>query len=95
MSATSVDAAHDAIAALIVQAAQQRESAKNQMLSARNRLAAITTTYATEIAEVNAYTPTGALETLAKDRQAKYATEFTALKNTLETELTALGVSYS
>lgn len=82
------------IAQLIAGARQQRDRAKAQLLTARNQLANIPTQFADVIATINGYAPTGAFETLAKDERAKLATEFTSLKNALETELTALGVAF-
>lgn len=96
MATTSeVKAALDSIADQIAGAIRMRSQAKAQLLAARNQLAAIPTTFADAISEINGYTPTGAFETLAQDEKAKLQTEFTALKSALETELTDLGVSYS
>ena len=91
---SEVKAGLNAIADLISGSISGRARAKAQLLSARNQLAAIPTQYAAVIAEIDAYTPTGAFETLAQDEKAKLASEFLALKSALETELTALGVTY-
>lgn len=91
---SEVKAALDSIAEQIAGATRMRSQAKAQLLAARNQLAAIPTTFAVAVSEIDGYTPTGAFETLAKDEKSKLASEFTALKTALETELTALSVSY-
>lgn len=85
----------DAIGQLISGSVQQRERAKAQLLAARNQLSGIAGQFSDVISTIDGYTPTGAFETLAKDEKAKLQTEFQALKSALETELTALGVSFS
>ena len=85
----------DSIAQLIAAAARTQARAKENLLAARNQLNNLPSQYADVMATIDAYTPTGAFETLAKDEKAKLASEFVALKNDLETELTALGVSFS
>ena len=91
---SEVKAGLDSIAGMIAGSTKARVQAKNNLLSARNQLAAIPSQFAAVIAEIDGYTPTGAFETLAQDEKAKLASEFTALKSALETELTALGVTY-
>lgn len=95
MAASKVKAALDNITAKIVQSAQQRENAKSLLLSARNQLANIPTLYAAEITEINGYGTSNVFEALSKAEKDKLQAEFLALKSALETELTALGVSYS
>ena len=93
-SISEVKAALDAVAGMISSSIRQRTQIKVGLLAARNQLANLPTQHSAAITEINGYTPTGAFETLAKDELAKMTTEFLALKTALETELTALGVSY-
>jgi formamidopyrimidine-DNA glycosylase len=96
MATTSeVKSALDGIAEVIAGSISARERAKTLLLMARNQLAGLPTQYADEIAEINGYVPDGAFETLAKDEKARLQTEFMALKNAIEDELDALGVSYT
>jgi hypothetical protein len=92
---SQVKTALDAIAATIATSRSMRSQAKAQLLSARNQLASIPTVHANIISTIDGYVPSGAMETLAKDEKAKLQTEFLALKSALETELSALGVSYT
>lgn len=94
MSISTVKADLDSISQKISGASQLRNTAKSQLLAARNQLASIPAMYAATIAEIDGFTPTGAFETLSKDEKAKLATEFTALKTALEDELTAINVSF-
>ena len=48
-------------------------------------LAAIPTTYSEVAAEINAYTPNGAFESLSKDELARLTSEFNALKANADT----------
>lgn len=95
MSISTVKSDLDSISKIIAGSTQQRLSAKNTLLVARNQLAAIVTTYQGTISEIDGYAPTGAFETLAKDEKAKLASEFATLKSAIEDELTALGVAFS
>jgi hypothetical protein len=95
MTISTVKADLNSIASIIAGSSQVRDKAKAQLLAARNQLAAIPATYAATIAEIDGYAPTGAFETLSKDEKAKLATEFLALKTAIETELTALEISFS
>lgn len=90
-----VKAALVGISEMIAGAQSTRVSAKAQLLAARNQLAALPSQFSGIITTINAYTPTGAFETLAKDERAKLTADFTALKSALEAELTAIGVSFS
>jgi len=90
-----VKAALDGAAQLISGAVRTRANVKAQLLAARNQLVGIPAQFAAEIASIKGYTPTGAFETLAKDELAKLSTQFSELQAAIETELTALGVSYS
>ncbi len=94
-TATQVDAALDAVAQLTGGSTNQLAQGKAILLSARNQLANIGTQFADEIATIQAYTPTGPFEELAKDRFTKYQADKQALQATLETALDALGVVYS
>ena len=93
-TSSEVKAGLDGIASVIAGSIQGRANAKALLLSARNQLAGLPAQYADVLATINAYTPTGAFETLAEDELAKMTTEFTALKTALQTELTAIGVSF-
>ena len=84
----------DRISAVIEQAKVDRANGKAQIARAQSQLAAIPTSYADLIATINAFTPTGAFETLAKDEKAKLQTEFVALQSDVEAELTALGIAF-
>lgn len=92
---SQVDTGLDAIAAAIAQATQLQEAAKQSMLRARSLLAQLPTEHADVISTINGYSPTGAFETLAKDKKAKLQAEFVALKTELEGYLDSLSVSYS
>ena len=81
MATTSeVKAALDDISQSIKTERQAFASAKARIVTASGNLGLIPTTFADAIATINAYTPTGAFETLAKDEKAKLQTEFLALK---------------
>ena len=96
MATTSeVKAGLDAIARTIATAQAGLDTGKARILTARDALTAIPTDFADLIATIDAFTPTGAFEVLAKDEKAKLQTEFLALRATLEGALDALGVSYS
>ena len=81
MATTSeVKAGLDAIADKIAAVRTRFASAKSSIEGGSATLGAIPTDYADVIATINAYTPTGAFETLAQDEKAKLQTEFVALK---------------
>jgi hypothetical protein len=77
---------------------------ENQITSARNALkqfkagfatqsgvlAGIPATYQSIIDTINGYAPNGAVETTAKDKLAKYAAEYTALKAAADAAVAAL-----
>jgi hypothetical protein len=71
----------DEIAATIKEGDDLITSAKSRLQKAYNSLDEIPTKYADEIAEINGYTPTGAVETYAVDMKSKLTTEFVALKS--------------
>ena len=70
----------DDIAQVIRTARFQLKQGKLQLAAVEAQLTALPTDYASVVTQINAYTPTGAYETLAKDELAKISTEFTALK---------------
>ncbi|QDV78066.1 hypothetical protein [Botrimarina mediterranea] len=91
---SEVKTALDTIAEQIAEAARNRADGKQLILRAQGILRTIPTQHAAVLTEIEGYAPTGAFQTLAKDEKAKLATEFMALKTAIETELTALNVSY-
>ena len=82
------------IATIVRTSERMQAKAYNDLLVARNQLAAIPTQFAGPIAEIEAYVPTGARETLSKDDAAKLTGEYVDRKNSLEDDLTALGISF-
>ena len=70
----------DEIAAAIAAVRARFATAKSSIEGGSAALGNIPTKYAGVIAAIDAYVPTGAFQTLAKDEKAKLATEFTALK---------------
>ena len=85
MATTSeVKAGLDDIAQTIKTERQAFASAKARIQTASGNLGLIPTTFADVIATINAYTPTGAFETLSQDEKAKLQTEFVALKAELD-----------
>lgn len=84
----------DQIAQTIAKAQARRDRGKADLIAARTMLADLPALYADVIATINAYSPVGAFETLAKDERSKLQAEFLALKAALETELTAIGVEF-
>lgn len=92
MAATTsqVKAGLDDIATTIRNARASMSQAKARMTSAKNELASLPTTFATVIAQVDAYTPADAWETLQQTEKAKLAAEFTALQAAAAAAETAL-----
>ena len=85
MATTSeVKAGLDAIASEIAAVRTRFESSKSSIQGGSTALGNIPTKYADVIATINAYTPTGAFETLSQDEKAKLQTEFVALKAELD-----------
>ena len=81
MATTSeVKKALDEIASVIAAQEAVITKAQTNAAAASAALAAIPTDFSDVIATINAYSPTGAFETLAKDEKAKLQTEFRALK---------------
>ena len=74
----------DEISAQIRAVQTRYDSAKSTIVAGSATLGNIPTKYADVIATINAYTPTGALETLAVDQKSKLQSEFTALKATID-----------
>ena len=58
--------------------------------AAVTNLNALSTVHAGLISTINAYTPTGAFETAAKDEMAKLTSEFTSLRSKATTATTGL-----
>jgi hypothetical protein len=91
MATTSeVKAALDDIAKSIRTERQAMTSAKARIATGQANLNALTTIFADAIAEINGYTPSGAMETLSQDELAKLTTEYVALRNEASTAVTAL-----
>lgn len=84
MSYNAVKTALDEIAEAIKAATTRYAAAKATIVGIRDALANLPSKYSDEIAEIAAYTPTGAFETLAKDERAKLATEFNALQSIID-----------
>ena len=82
---TEVKKSLDDIATIIVTERQAFANAKARIQAASANLNAITTQYAAVISTIDAYVPSGAFETLAQDEKARLATEFTALKASIDT----------
>ena len=82
---TEVKRSLDDISQIIVTERQAFANSKARIQTASGNLASIPTQYAGVIATIDAYTPTGAFETLAKDERTKLAAEFTALKTQIDT----------
>ena len=80
MATSGVKAGLDAVAKTIANLTDRVEDVLSQLSGIQADLSSIPTTYATVIAEVNGFTPTGEFESLAQDELAKLTTEFLALK---------------
>jgi len=74
----------DEIAASIRAVQKRYADAKASIEAGSTALGNIPTKYADILAEIDGFAPTGAFETLAKDEKAKLATEFLALKSTID-----------
>jgi len=83
----------DDIARMIRDARQMREQTKARLTQAYNQLNGIPTQYGDLITTIDGYTGADAFESNAQAEKQRLAAEFTELKNALEAELTALGVS--
>ena len=81
---TEIKTALDDIARIIITERNALATAKARIQNASGNLALIPTQYAGVIAAIDAFTPTGAFETLAKDEKDKLAAEFTTLKTTID-----------
>ena len=79
-TSSEVKAALDDIAQSIRTERQAMKSAKARISAGQSNLNALPTVFANAISEINGFTPTGAMETLAQDELSKLTTEFTALK---------------
>lgn len=83
-TASEVKAGLDDIASAIAAVRTRYASAKSSIEGGSAALGNLQTKHADVIATIDGYTPTGAFETLAKDEKAKLATEYQALKSTLD-----------
>jgi len=81
---TEVKKGLDDMATIIVAERQAFALAKARISNASGNLGLIPTQYADVLATIDAYTPTGAFETLAQDEKAKLTTEFQALKAAID-----------
>jgi hypothetical protein len=88
---SEVKAGLDDIAQTIRTERQAMANAKARISAGKNNLAAIPAQHAAVIAQIDAYIPTGAHETLAQDEKAKLAVEFQTLKDAAATAELALG----
>jgi len=85
MATTSeIKAGLDEISGKIKTVRERFEAAKNGIIASSTALGAITTAHSDVLTTIDAFTPTGAFETLAKDEKAKLQTEFVALKAQLD-----------
>lgn len=91
---SEVKAGLQEIASIISNSRKMNDKGNALKLAARNQLAAIPGQFSDIVATVDGYTPTGAFETLSKDEKAKLQAEFVALRQSVESELTALGISF-
>ena len=80
MSTSTVKAALNDIAQSIRTERQAMKNAKARIATGQSNLNALPTIFAEAIAEINGFTPTGAMETLAQDELIKLTTEFQTLK---------------
>lgn len=87
---SEVKAGLDNIAQAIRTERQAMKSAKARIGTGQSNLNLLPTIFADAIAEINGYTPTGPMETLAQDELTKLTTEYLALVAEAETTITAL-----
>ena len=78
-TSSEVKAALDDIAQSIRTERQAMKNAKARIATGQSNLNLIPTVFTDALATINAYTPTGDFESLAKDELAKMTTEFVAL----------------
>jgi hypothetical protein len=90
MSISSVKRALDSIASCIATETNALTQAKTRITTAVANLNTLPTIHASTVSEINAYTPTGAFQTLAKDELAKLTPEFQALRTAAQGAVTAL-----
>ncbi len=79
-TASEVKAALDDIAQAIRAERQAMKNAKARIATGQSNLNLLATVFSDAIATINGYTPTGAMEELAKDELAKLTAEFIALQ---------------
>ncbi len=90
-TSSEVKAALNDIAQSIRTERQAMKNAKARIAAGQGNLNALPTVFADAIAEINGFTPTGAMETLAQDELVKLTTEFTALKSDAALAVADLG----
>ncbi len=84
---SEVDAALDAITEEIEANRALAAQVESILITIGNKLGAIPTTYADVKTTVEAFTPTGAWESLSKDRLAKQVTQFSAFDTAVSAAL--------
>jgi len=88
---SEVKAALDDISQSIRTERQALKNAKARIAAAQGNLSGLPTIFSDAIAEINGYTPAGAMETLAQDELSKLTTEFQALRDDAGLAVTDLG----
>ena len=87
---TDVVKAQDEMADYIARERRAAATAKARISAAISNLNELPTIYSDEIAEINGYAPSGAHETLAKNRHALMVSEYQALITALQQAETCL-----
>ena len=90
MTTSKIKSALDDISQTIRTERQAATNAKNRLLSAYSTLGSLSTVFSDEIAAINAFTPTGEFEALAKDELSKLTSEFQSLRTVLNSANTSL-----
>lgn len=81
MNPSEIKSGLDDIAVTIRNARSRLLQAKANIQNTYAELNSIPTTYASLISAIDAFVPTGAFESLAKDEKSKLTSEFIALRN--------------
>ena len=90
-TSSEVKAALDDISQTIRTERQALKNAKARFAVAQGNLNALPIVFEDAISEINGFTPTGAMETLAQDELAKLTIEFQALRDDAALAVTDLG----
>ncbi len=90
-TSSEVKAALDDISQSIRTERQALKNSKARIATAQGNLNSLPIIFTDAIATINAFTPTGAMETLAQDELAKLTTEFQALRDDAALAVTDLG----